>query len=93
MLLESRPVLSEIYNIKYEGLLKCNQSFPSPQVLGQVTLPADMPMLSRATWLADAELQRVAAIDRLLDQLPCESSAVITSANTLLSELFSHKGE
>ncbi|XP_061080808.1 N-acetylglutamate synthase, mitochondrial [Conger conger] len=62
------------------------------KVLGQVTLPADMPMLSRATWLDAAELQRVVAIDRVLHQLPCESSAVITSANTLLTELFSHKG-
>ncbi|KAG9343813.1 hypothetical protein JZ751_013194, partial [Albula glossodonta] len=47
----------------------------------------------KATWLSAAERQRVAAIDRILNQLPCESSAVITSANTLLTELFSHKGE
>ncbi|KAG5832058.1 hypothetical protein ANANG_G00287070 [Anguilla anguilla] len=65
----------------------------SQKVLGQVSLPSDMPLLSRATWLGATERQRVAAIDQLLNQLPCESSAVITSANTLLTELFSHKGE
>ncbi|XP_035254037.1 N-acetylglutamate synthase, mitochondrial [Anguilla anguilla] len=64
----------------------------SQKVLGQVSLPSDMPLLSRATWLGATERQRVAAINQLLNQLPCESSAVITSANTLLTELFSHKG-
>ncbi|XP_036409431.1 N-acetylglutamate synthase, mitochondrial [Megalops cyprinoides] len=64
----------------------------SQKVLGQVSLPSDMPMLLRASWLGSAERQRVAVIDQLLNQLPCESSAVITSANTLLTELFSHRG-
>ncbi|KAJ8404355.1 hypothetical protein AAFF_G00341280 [Aldrovandia affinis] len=62
------------------------------KVLSQVSLPSDMPMLSQAPWLSANERRRVAAIDQLLNQLPCESSAVITSANTLLTELFSHKG-
>ncbi|KAG7232224.1 hypothetical protein INR49_009391 [Caranx melampygus] len=38
------------------------------------------------------ERHRVTTIARLLNQLPTESSAVITSANTLLTELFSHRG-
>ncbi|KAG7459655.1 hypothetical protein MATL_G00212970 [Megalops atlanticus] len=65
----------------------------SRKVLGQVSLPSDMPMLLRASWLSAGEQQRVAIIDQLLNRLPCESSAVITSANTLLTELFSHRGE
>lgn len=63
------------------------------QVLGTVSLPADLPRLSTATWLSSPERQRATAIARLLNQLPAESSAVITSADTLLTELFSHRGE
>ncbi|KAM6957814.1 N-acetylglutamate synthase, mitochondrial [Aplochiton taeniatus] len=62
------------------------------KVLDLVSLPADLPCLSDASWLSRAERRRVAAIAQLLNQLPSESSAVITSANTLLTELFSHKG-
>lgn len=35
----------------------------------------------------------MSAIARLLNQLPTESTAVITSADTLLTELFSHRGK
>lgn len=62
------------------------------KVLGTVSLPADLPGLSMATWLSAAERRRVTTIARLLNRLPAETSAVITSANTLLTELFSHKG-
>ncbi|XP_028267827.1 N-acetylglutamate synthase, mitochondrial [Parambassis ranga] len=62
------------------------------KVLGTVSLPADLPGLSAAAWLSAAERRRVTSIARLLNQLPTESSAVITSADTLLTELFSHRG-
>ncbi|KAM9843357.1 N-acetylglutamate synthase, mitochondrial [Aulostomus maculatus] len=62
------------------------------KVLGTVSLPGDLPSLSMAAWLSAAERHRVTAIARLLNQLPTESSAVITSADTLLTELFSHRG-
>ncbi|KAM3598422.1 uncharacterized protein V6R79_017865 [Siganus canaliculatus] len=62
------------------------------KVLGSVSLPGDLPSLSTATWLSPAERRRVSTIARLLNQLPTESSAVITSADTLLTELFSHRG-
>ncbi|XP_072549698.1 N-acetylglutamate synthase, mitochondrial isoform X2 [Salminus brasiliensis] len=62
------------------------------KVVGTVSLPADLPTLSSATWLCARERRRVSAIAQLLNQLPPESSAVVTSANTLLTELFSHKG-
>ncbi|CAB1341575.1 unnamed protein product [Coregonus sp. 'balchen'] len=64
----------------------------SHKVLDLVSLPGDLPGLSGAPWLSLAERRRVGTIAQLLNQLPCESSAVITSANTLLTELFSHKG-
>lgn len=63
------------------------------QVLGTVSLPSNLPSLSTAGWLSVAEQRRVTTIARLLNQLPTESSAVITSADTLLTELFSHRGE
>lgn len=62
------------------------------KVLGTVSLPTDLPSLSVAKWLSAAERRRVTTIARFLSQLPTESSAVITSADTLLTELFSHKG-
>ncbi|XP_071330854.1 N-acetylglutamate synthase, mitochondrial [Trachinotus anak] len=62
------------------------------KVLGTVSLPSNLPGLSTAAWLSAADRHRVTTIARLLNQLPTESSAVITSANTLLTELFSHRG-
>uniref|UniRef100_UPI0037E952E4 N-acetylglutamate synthase, mitochondrial n=1 Tax=Semicossyphus pulcher TaxID=241346 RepID=UPI0037E952E4 len=62
------------------------------KVLGMVSFPSDLPSLSVAAWLSAVERRRVSTIARLLNQLPTESSAVITSADTLLSELFSHRG-
>lgn len=61
--------------------------------MGSVSLPSDLPRLATAAWLSAAERRRVATIARLLNQLPPESSAVVTSADTLLTELFSHRGE
>lgn len=63
------------------------------QVLDTVSLPSDLPSLSVAPWLSATERRRVTTIARLLNQLPTESSAVITSADTMLTELFSHRGE
>lgn len=62
------------------------------QVLPTVLLPSNLPVLSMAAWLSTAEHCRVATIAGLLNHLPSGSSAVITSADTLLTELFSHKG-
>uniref|UniRef100_A0A8C2JDH4 N-acetylglutamate synthase, mitochondrial n=1 Tax=Cyprinus carpio TaxID=7962 RepID=A0A8C2JDH4_CYPCA len=56
------------------------------KVLGLVSLPGDL------SGLRDVEHRRVSAIAQLLNLLPAESSAVLTSADTLLTELFSHKG-
>ncbi|XP_058510529.1 N-acetylglutamate synthase, mitochondrial [Solea solea] len=62
------------------------------KVLATVSFPSDLPSLSTAACLSTAERHKVTTIARLLNQLPTESSAVITSADTLLTELFSHKG-
>ncbi|TWW69466.1 N-acetylglutamate synthase, mitochondrial isoform X1 [Takifugu flavidus] len=62
------------------------------KVLETVLLPSNLLILSTAAWLSKAQRCRVATIARLLNQLPTESSAVITSADALLTELFSHRG-
>ncbi|XP_051744741.1 N-acetylglutamate synthase, mitochondrial isoform X2 [Ctenopharyngodon idella] len=62
------------------------------KVLGLVSLPGDLPGLSSVKWLSDMEKKRISTIAQLLNLLPVESSAVLTSAGTLLTELFSHKG-
>lgn len=62
------------------------------KVLDTVCFPTDLPSLSVATWLSAAERRRLTTIARLLSQLSTESSAVVTSADTLLTELFSHRG-
>ncbi|CAL8301515.1 unnamed protein product [Merluccius merluccius] len=62
------------------------------KVLVSVSVPADLPGLVSATWLRPRERRRVETIARLLNHLPRESSAVITSACTLLTELFSNRG-
>lgn len=58
-----------------------------------MSLPGDLPGLSSVKWLSDMEKKRISTIAQLLNLLPVESSAVLTSAGTLLTELFSHKGE
>ncbi|KAK7940154.1 hypothetical protein WMY93_003480 [Mugilogobius chulae] len=70
------------------GGLRCHKH----KVLGTVSLPSDLPTLCTSEWLLDRDRRRVTSIATLLNHLPSESSAVITSADTLLTELFSHKG-
>eukprot|EP00062_Callorhinchus_milii_P015970 gi/632966787/ref/XP_007899614.1/ PREDICTED: N-acetylglutamate synthase, mitochondrial isoform X3 [Callorhinchus milii] len=62
------------------------------KVLGQVNLPADLDLLSNVNWVSHKEEQKARVITDLLNYMPSESSAVITSANTILAELFSHQG-
>lgn len=69
------------------GLCDQNQ-----KVMPTVSLPKDLSLLSSAKWLSPLEHKQVETITQLLNHLPPESSAVVTSANTLLTELFSHKG-
>ncbi|XP_078080056.1 N-acetylglutamate synthase, mitochondrial isoform X2 [Mustelus asterias] len=62
------------------------------KVVGQVNLPSDLDLLSNANWISQKEEERAKVITDLLNHMPSESSAVITSANTILTELFSHRG-
>ncbi|GCB71329.1 N-acetylglutamate synthase, mitochondrial isoform X2 [Scyliorhinus torazame] len=69
-----------------------NRCVENLQVVGQVNLPSDLDLLSNANWISPKEEEKTKVITDLLNHMPSESSAVITSANTILTELFSHRG-
>ncbi|MGH0154786.1 UNVERIFIED_CONTAM: hypothetical protein FKN15_033526 [Acipenser sinensis] len=75
---------------------KCSASqspaFAVMEVLRKVNLPVDVELLQSADWINPKDQQRAWLIVDLLNHMPTESSAVITSASTILAELFSHKG-
>ncbi|KAE8575423.1 hypothetical protein XENTR_v10003831 [Xenopus tropicalis] len=65
----------------------------SEKVVGLVNLPSDLELMRNAMWMSERQRQQVTVIVDLLNRLPHSSSAVITSARTLLCELFSNKGK
>ncbi|XP_043911091.1 N-acetylglutamate synthase, mitochondrial [Protopterus annectens] len=65
---------------------------PNKKVICQVNLPADINLLTNASWMNNKVWKQSKLIVDLLNHLPVDCSAVITSAETLLTELFSHKG-
>lgn len=58
-----------------------------------MNLPADLDLVTNAEWLSVKERQQIRLIVDVLSRLPHYSSAAITAASTLLTELFSNKGE
>ncbi|XP_037665988.1 N-acetylglutamate synthase, mitochondrial isoform X2 [Choloepus didactylus] len=64
----------------------------SHKVLSNVNLPADLDLVTNAKWVSTKERQQMRLIVDVLSRLPHHSSAVITAASTLLTELFSNKG-
>ncbi|XP_078621851.1 N-acetylglutamate synthase, mitochondrial-like isoform X3 [Branchiostoma floridae x Branchiostoma japonicum] len=62
------------------------------QTVVQVNLPADLESLLQQPWCTPAIKKKVLRISELLNKLPPESSVVITSANAVLTELFTHHG-
>lgn len=67
--------------------------WPRTQVLSNVNLPADLDLVTSAEWVSTKERQQIRLIVDVLSRLPHHSSAAITAASTLLTELFSSKGE
>lgn len=65
----------------------------SHKVLSNVNLPADLDLVTSAEWVSTKERQQIRLIVDVLSRLPHHSSAAITAASTLLTELFSSKGE
>ena len=57
-----------------------------------MNLPADLDLVTSAKWVSTKERQQIQLIVDVLSRLPHHSSAAITAASTLLTELFSNKG-
>ncbi|XP_015772142.1 PREDICTED: N-acetylglutamate synthase, mitochondrial-like [Acropora digitifera] len=62
------------------------------QILGNVSVSDDLEFLLKQPWHSETTLQQVILIAKLLHTLPESSSAVITSADSIIQELFTHKG-
>lgn len=62
------------------------------RVIEVINLPYDLESSSHLPWCDRKTKLRMANINSLLEKLPFTSSVVITSADTVLNELFTHKG-
>ena len=63
------------------------------RVIEGINLPHDLEVAATLPW-CDRKIQsRLTSIYTLLEKLPFTSSAVITSADAVLNELFTHKGK
>ncbi|KAK2561609.1 N-acetylglutamate synthase [Acropora cervicornis] len=60
-------------------------------ILGNVSVSDDLEFLLKQPWHSETTLQQVILIAKLLHTLPESSSAVITSADSIIQELFTHK--
>lgn len=58
-----------------------------------VHVPADVEAISSQKWCDPLYQEKLQSISALLAVLPPLSSVVITSANTILAELFTHHGK
>lgn len=58
-----------------------------------MNLPGDLDLVTNAEWMSTKERQQMRLIVDVLSRLPHHASAVITAASSLLTELFSNKGE
>lgn len=61
-------------------------------VIGNVNVADDLECLLQQPWHTDTTRKQVISIAKLLNTLPEYSSAVITSADSLIPELFTHNG-
>ncbi|XP_071942193.1 N-acetylglutamate synthase, mitochondrial-like [Antedon mediterranea] len=62
------------------------------EVIGEILIPGDLEKISNEIWYTDATERKVEYMKDLLEHLPSTSSVVITSATTLLTELFTRHG-
>ncbi|XP_072031284.1 N-acetylglutamate synthase, mitochondrial-like [Amphiura filiformis] len=62
------------------------------KTIGQVHVPTDIEKLVKKPWFAPKYGQQVEFVVNLLAGLPPLSSVVVTSANSILAELFTHHG-
>ena len=63
------------------------------RVIEQVNFPTDYITATSLPWCDNRIYAKLGDINNLLKKLPFTSSAVITSADSVLQELFTHKGK
>lgn len=61
-------------------------------VIGLVNMPGDLDDLLNRPWCNEELRERLYSIATMLDNIPDQSSIVITSADTIITELFTHHG-
>ena len=61
-------------------------------MIGQVHVPTDVETLVKQPWFTPKYGKQVDFVVNLLAGLPPLSSVVVTSANSILTELFTHHG-
>ncbi|KAK3803136.1 hypothetical protein RRG08_060108 [Elysia crispata] len=62
------------------------------KVIANINLPSDLSTVEQKPWKTPDKVEMMKKVNNLLADLPTESSVVITSADTMLRELFSHRG-
>ncbi|RUS79211.1 hypothetical protein EGW08_013040 [Elysia chlorotica] len=62
------------------------------KVIANINLPTDLDTVEQKPWRTPDKVEMMIKVNSLLADLPGESSVVITSADTMLRELFSHRG-
>lgn len=62
------------------------------KVIANINLPSDLSSVEHKSWKTAEKVTMMEKVNDLLADLPSESSVVITSADTMLRELFSHRG-
>lgn len=62
------------------------------RVIEAVNLPNDFEIAASLPWCNREVHSRLGNINSLLEKLPFTSSVVITSADTIIQELFTHRG-
>ncbi|CAL1534517.1 unnamed protein product [Lymnaea stagnalis] len=62
------------------------------KVIANINLPTDLATVDQKCWYTPEIINTMSRVNQLLSDLPTDSSVVITSADTMLSELFSHRG-
>ena len=63
------------------------------RVIEVINLPHDLELAATLPWCDTNVQSRITRIHTLLEKMPFTSSVVITSADTVLNELFTHKGK
>ncbi|XP_059167219.1 N-acetylglutamate synthase, mitochondrial-like [Physella acuta] len=86
--------VSKVFQPKKVMFVNSHGGFLDEQgkVIPNVNLPIDLETAEQKSWYRPDIMSTMMYVCKLLGELPIDSSVVITSADTMLRELFSHRG-